>query len=171
MTTISETRWYVVQSHPHSERKAVAHLNRQGFDTYLPCYLKRRRHARRVENVIMPLFPNYLFVAFDAAIQRWRCIQSTIGVVKLVCYNDMPATVPFQIVEELKSKEDERGLIPIDRHPPFARGDRIQVKNGVFSSCLGVFQGLSGSERAAILLDLLGRKVRVVIESDDLAAA
>ena len=40
-------RWYVVQSQPNSELKAAAHLDRQGFTTYLPRYLKRRRHARR----------------------------------------------------------------------------------------------------------------------------
>ncbi|HEU4660471.1 MAG TPA: transcription termination/antitermination NusG family protein, partial [Pseudolabrys sp.] len=27
-------RWYVVQSQPNAENKAVAHLNRQGFETY-----------------------------------------------------------------------------------------------------------------------------------------
>ena len=44
-------RWYVVQSQPNAELKAAAHLNRQGFTTYLPRYMKRRRHARRVEDV------------------------------------------------------------------------------------------------------------------------
>jgi transcriptional antiterminator RfaH len=43
---MSEARWYVAQTQPNAEAKAVAHLNRQGFGTYLPRYLKRRRHAR-----------------------------------------------------------------------------------------------------------------------------
>jgi transcriptional antiterminator RfaH len=41
-------RWYVVQTHVHAETKAVLHLDRQGYATYLPRYLKRRRHARRI---------------------------------------------------------------------------------------------------------------------------
>lgn len=171
MTLQAGPGWYLVQSHPHAERKAIAHLNRQGFETYLPCYMKRRRHARRVENVIAPLFPNYLFVALDIAIDRWRSIQSTIGVVRLVCNNELPATVPYRIVEELKAQENEKGLIPLDTRPHFTRGQKVEVTNGVFSSCLGLFEGLSGSERAAILLDLLGRKVRIMIEMDNLAAA
>ncbi|MGD9769432.1 MAG: transcription termination/antitermination NusG family protein, partial [Pseudolabrys sp.] len=61
---MTETRrWYAVQSQPNAENKAVAHLARQGFETYLPRYLKRRRHARRVETVAAPLFPRYLLVA------------------------------------------------------------------------------------------------------------
>ena len=43
--------WYVVQTQPHAETKASLHLVRQGFATYLPRYLKRRRHARRVDTV------------------------------------------------------------------------------------------------------------------------
>ena len=43
------SRWYVVQTQPHAESKAVEHLARQGFGAYLPRYLKRRRHARKVE--------------------------------------------------------------------------------------------------------------------------
>ena len=84
--SLSGSRWYVVQSHPHAELRAVAHLQRQGFETYLPRYRKRRRHARRIETVEAPLFPRYLFVSIDLATQRWRAIHSTIGVSHLVCW-------------------------------------------------------------------------------------
>ena len=57
MNTLMGHRWYVVRTQPHAESKASAHLGRQGFETYLPRYLKKRRHARRVETVQAPLFP------------------------------------------------------------------------------------------------------------------
>ena len=44
--------------------------------------------------VASPLFPRYMFVAIDVAVQRWRSIQSTIGVARLVCNGDHPAEVP-----------------------------------------------------------------------------
>src|ERR1700720_2773321 len=78
------SRWYVVQTHPHAESKASAHLRRQDFTVYLPYYLKQRRHARRIEKVRAPLFPGYLFVSIDTATQRWLSIDSTFGVTKLV---------------------------------------------------------------------------------------
>lgn len=163
--------WCVVQTQVHSERKAAAHLNRQGFSTYLPAYIKRRRHARRVENVIAPLFPRYLFVAVDTAAQRWRSIQSTVGVARLVCNGDEPAAVPDHIVEELKARQNEQGFIPLDTRPRFAPGDKVCVLDGAFASCLGLFERVSDSERVSILLDLLGRKVRVMIDVDGVVAA
>ena len=169
--TASQTLWYVVQTHVHAESKAASHLARQGYSIYLPRYLKRRRHARRVEMVAAPLFPRYLFVAIDRMTQRWRSILSTVGVSQLVRHGEDPAAVPAGVVEALRGREDERGLIKLDLRPGFAPGAKIRVVDGVFSDYFGLFEGMADRERVAILLDLLGRKVRVVLDGQSVAAA
>jgi transcriptional antiterminator RfaH len=171
MTAELHLRWFVAHTHPHAETKATTHLNRQGFEIYFPRYLKRRRHARRIETVAAPLFPRYLFVAIDLNVQRWRSIYSTVGVSRLVCNGDDPTAVPDGIVEALKTRQDLNGFIKLDSRPPFRAGDRVRVLDGAFSSCLGLFEGMAERERIAILLDLLGRKVRVVLDADLIAAA
>jgi len=165
------SRWYVVQAQPHCETKATWHLNRQGFATYLPRYEKRRRHARRIETVAAPLFARYLFVAVDMASQRWRSIQSTIGVSRLVCNGENPAVVPDGVVEGLRRRENERGFVQLVSRPRFAPGERVRIVDGIFASCLGLFDGISDGERVAVLLDLLGRKVRVVFDDLSVVAA
>jgi transcriptional antiterminator RfaH len=171
MNVLGGARWYVVQTQPHAEAKAAAHLARQGFATYLPHYLKRRRHARRIETVAAPLFPRYMFVAVDMAVQRWRAIQSTIGVSHLVSHGGSPAAIAASIIDALKAREDEQGFVRIERRPQFAPGDRIRILDGVFATCLGLFEGVADRERVAILLDLLGRKVRVTLDADTVTAA
>jgi len=163
--------WYVAQTHIHAENKATQHLRRQGFDVYLPRYIKQRRHARRVETVAAPLFPRYLFVSVDAATQRWHSIRSTVGITRLVANGDRPAVLPQGIIDGLKRREDDKGFIQLERRPRFASGDKIRVLQGAFSDYLGLFEGMSGEERVAILLDLLGRKVRVVLDMDVIDAA
>jgi transcriptional antiterminator RfaH len=169
--TSEQSRWYVAQTQPNAESKAVTHLNRQGFTTYLPRYLKRRRHARRVEIVSAPLFPRYLFVEIDVAIQRWRSIYSTVGVSQLVCTGDTPTPVSDQVISLLKSREDTAGFIALEPRPQFRVGEEIRVLDGVFSECLGLYDGMSDRNRIAVLLDLLGRKVRVVVDVESVAAA
>jgi transcriptional antiterminator RfaH len=171
MTSDLNPRWYVAHTQPHAEAKAVAHLNRQGFEIYYPRYLKRRRHARKIETVAAPLFPRYLFVAVDLEAQRWRSIYSTVGVTRLVCNGDDPAAVPEAVVAALKSREDAHGFIKIESRPAFRPGEQVRVLSGAFSSCLGLFEGMAERERIAILLDLLGRKVRIVLDADLVAAA
>jgi transcriptional antiterminator RfaH len=164
-------RWYVAQTHVHAESKATFHLGRQGFEVYLPRYLKQRRHARRVDTVAAPLFPRYLFVSVDMATQRWHSIRSTFGITRLVTNGDVPAVVPQAIIEGLKRREDTNGLVQLERRPRFAPGDKIRVLNGAFCDALGLFEGIRDQERVAILLDLLGRKVRVVLDMDIIDAA
>src|SRR5919197_1504940 len=99
-------RWYVVQTHAHAEAKALGHLVRQEFTPYLPRYLKRRRHARRIETVAAPLFPRYLFVTIDMVCQRWRSIHSTIGVARLVSNGEGPIPGPGAGIGGIKAREE-----------------------------------------------------------------
>jgi transcriptional antiterminator RfaH len=168
---VTGTCWHVVQAHVHAEAKAQMHLARQGFEAYLPCYLKRRRHARRVDIVPAPLYPGYLFVAFDPLVARWRSIRSTVGVTQLLCNGDLPTTIDNTIIDGLKKREDEQGFIQLVRRPQFACGDKVRVQDGLFNDCLGLFEHMTDRERVVILLDLLGRKVRVTLSEELIAAA
>lgn len=171
MSATAGRRWYVVRTQPQAENKAVSHLGRQGFETYLPRYLKKRRHARRVETVQAALFPCYLFVAIDRHAQRWRSIGSTVGVSHLVCNGDEPAPVPDNVIAMLRGREDEQGLVCLPTHPAFSAGDRVRLLDGAFADCVGLFEGMKDIERISVLLDLLGRKVRVLLDVNSVAAA
>jgi transcriptional antiterminator RfaH len=163
--------WYVVHTRPHAETKASVHLVRQGFGIYVPRFLKQRRHARRIEKVAAPLFPGYLFVAIDPSTQRWLAIDSTAGVARLVRDGDRPAPVPDGVVAALKDREDADGFVQLIRRPRFSPGDRIRVVGGALCDYHGLYEGMNARERVAILLDLLGRKVRVVLDSEIIEAA
>jgi transcriptional antiterminator RfaH len=171
MSEIKGTRWFVVQTQVNGEAKAVENLRRQGYQTYLPRYLKRRRHARKVDFVARPLFPRYMFVAVDMATQRWRSIQSTSGVSHLVTNGDEPAAVPEGVVRALTAREDAKGFVKLDAAPAFAPGDKVRVLAGAFKDNAGLFNGMADQDRVSILLEMLGRKVRVVLDAELVTAA
>jgi transcriptional antiterminator RfaH len=166
-----QPRWYVAQTQAHAETKACANLMRQGFEVYLPRYLRRRRHARRVETVPAPLFPRYLFVAIDTSVQQWRCIHSTFGVTRLVCNGEEPAAVPQGVVDELQRRHDESGYVRLNLPPRFAPGDKVRVLEGAFAACVGMFETMTDRDRVAVLLDMLGRKVRIALDAEAISAA
>ena len=160
LSSIEETQRVAEQVNSLGRHDAVIHNAGVGY-----------REARRIETVAAPLFPRYLFVAIDLNMQRWRSICSTVGISRLVCNGDDPTPVPMGIVEALRSREDAGGFIKLDCRPRFRAGDKVRVLDGAFSSCFGLFEGTAERERIAILLDLLGRKVRVVLGADLVAAA
>lgn len=171
MRATEGARWFVVQTQVNNEAKAAQNLKQQGYEVYLPRYLKRRRHARKVDFAAKPLFPRYMFVAIDMATQRWRSIQSTFGVSRLVCNGEDPAPVPPGVVDALRQREDEKGFVRMDLRPSFAVGDKVRVLAGAFIDNAGLFHGIADHDRVSILLDMLGRKVRVLLDADMVAAA
>lgn len=158
--------WYVVHTHPNSEAKADFNLRRQGFSTYLPRYLKQRKHARKIELVARPLFPRYLFVALDLAFDQWRSIQSTLGISQIVLAGEMPTPVPGGVVDEIRAREAEDGYVKIGLSPGLKPGSKVRLLDGVFADAVGVLERISDDRRVAILLSLLGREVRMSVPSE-----
>jgi transcriptional antiterminator RfaH len=167
----ADQKWFVVQTQVNGEAKAARNLLQQGFEIYLPRYLKGRSHARKIDRIPAPLFPRYMFVQIDMATQRWRSIKSTFGVSHLLLRGDEPAFVAGDVIKLLKSEEDETGMIKMDRRARFAIGDEVHVLAGAFIHSLGLFEGFGDRNRVTILLNLLGRQVRVSLDADLVAVA
>ena len=153
-------RWFVVETQPRAEATALRNLARQGFDAYCPKIWKRRRHARRVEDVQVPFFPGYLFVLLDIARQHWRPIRSTFGVRRLVQFSDRPTPVPEGLIEMIKAREAPDGAMPAGP-PPFRHGQAVRVRDGSFAELEGLFDCAVDEHRVVLLLSLMGRPVRV----------
>jgi transcriptional antiterminator RfaH len=157
------THWYVVQTQPHSEGKADVNLRRQGFLTYLPRCLRQRRHARRSDVVAKPLFPGYLFVAFDHARDRWRSVRSTFGVASLVLAGDEPLAVPDSVLHEIRKREGDDGFVVLGLPAGVGLGSKVRLIDGIFADAQGIIDRIADNHRVAILLQLLGREVRVSV--------
>lgn len=170
MTSGASAKWFVIRSRPQQETRAVVNLERQGFIAYLPRYARVQRRGGRLVRSIRPVFPRYLFVQLGDAKRGWSLINSTFGVSALVSIAGIPVEVPRSIVEEIQDREDADGLVKLGRGRTFATGDRVRVVSGAFAESIGLFDTVVDSERVAILLDTLGRKVRVILDGDAVMA-
>ncbi len=162
-------RWYVVHTRPRAEARAVSHLANQGFEAWLPEFRKTRRHARRTETVRRPLFPRYLFVRLDLDDEPWRSVYGTVGVVSMVG-GDPPAPVADAIVETIRARRGDDGLVRIDPALGFARGRRVRIAEGALADLEGVFLDIDDRARVGVLLTLLGRPVRVRVDAGSVEA-
>src|SRR4029078_520769 len=82
-----DERWYVVHTQAQRELYASKQLVNQGFRVFVPRYWKNRRHARKGEAVLAALFPRYIFVRLDRTKDRWRSINGTFGVDRLLTHD------------------------------------------------------------------------------------
>ena len=162
-------RWYAVNTQPRQEARAEANLLRQGFDVWLPLARRPRRHARRIDSVLTPLFPGYLFVHIDVETQRWRSIAGTYGVMRLLSQGEAPVPVPDRLVDEIMKRRDETGAVVVTPAHLVA-GQAVRVVDGPLAEMEGLFQQAAGSDRAILLLRLLGGAVRATVPLAKLAA-
>lgn len=156
--------WYLVYCKPRQETVARENLTRQGFETYLPFIREiRRRQGKRVP-LIAPMFPRYLFIHLSNRTDNWAPIRSTLGVASLVRFGVAAARVPDDLIALLKSREDAQGLhvLPVDEYKP---GSRVRITQGGFAGYEGIFQAASGHDRVTVLLDVLGRKARTIVDA------
>jgi transcriptional antiterminator RfaH len=153
--------WYVVRTHPLSEAKASEHLQRQGYEPYLPKCRRWVRHARRREMVLRPLFPNDVFVSFDFEQTRWRSIFSTVGVAELICSGNLPTRVRDGVVGAIRDAE-KTGLFDYTNVASRLKpGDKVRVARGPFADVVGRFLTADSRDRVRVLLEILGRQAPV----------
>ena len=162
-------RWFVVQCQPRKEVQAGLNLANQGFRSFLPRIRKTTRHARRSRTALAPLFPRYLFVSLDLGLERWRSVNGTFGVSRLVSHGAWPAPVPNGLVEELIAITEEVGAI--DLKHALTPGERVRFLSGPFAETIGRLVALDDAGRARVLLELLGSEREISVGAETLAPA
>jgi transcriptional antiterminator RfaH len=153
-TLCGEERWFAVRTQPHREAKAEQQLTNQNYRVFLPRFLKSRRHARKFETIWAPLFPGYLFIILDLTRDRWRSVNGTFGVDRILTRAGTPEPVPHGLVEQLLSAAN-----PLD----LKEGQTVRVTAGPFADLLGRLATLDDSGRVRVLLNLLGGEVPVML--------
>ena len=166
----SGERWYVAMTAPRKERLAATQLDNQRYRSFLPLQLETRRHAHKFMTVLAPVFPRYIFVILDIERQRWRSVNGTFGVQRLITDGERPLAVAPGVVETLVQSSDQSGAL-IYRSDDLAIGDRVTLVAGPFAGSLGILQRLDGASRVQILLTLLGGPIKVTAAREMVAAA
>ncbi len=148
-------QWYVINTKPHQEEKALINLARQGYDAWLPRFTKSVCHARKVVKKKEALFPGYLFVFFDIENTYWTRIRHTYGV-KSIIGNTKPASIDSEFIKKLQENLKEGSFIASSE---YQEGDEIKIVLGPFANTIATIKKLLPKQRVEILLDLLGGNV------------
>lgn len=156
--------WYIILTRPQQEQRAADNLARQGGEVYLPMLsverIRRGKRSCRPE----PLFPGYLFLNTDSNNPLLGKVRSTFGVRGLLRFGAEPATLADSLIEDIRQRCDN----PEPPTPEFCAGDKVQFVDGPFRDYQALFQQYDGSQRAIVLLQLLGQQNRLLVDLEQL---
>ena len=161
--------WFILQFKPNSHLQAVKNLNQQGFETFLPLNDTTSRKASRFVINTKPLFPGYMFILFDKTEPKWRKINNTYGVSRLITFNSILKSIPTTFVEDLKRRCDlSDKLIPLKK---LQKGDQVKLLNGPFTNFIATVEKYETDQRIWILMDIMNQKTKILTCSNAIQAS
>ena len=156
--------WYLVQSKPRNEMRALENLVRQGYETYLPLMEVERLQRGKLLKKMEPLFPRYLFLHLEEGNDNWGPIRSTMGVAGLVRFGQAYAVVSDDVLNAVRARTQDA------KKALFTPGDSIRVVSGPLLGLEGVFDITDGEQRSFVLLEFMQKQQRVSVSTADLRA-
>lgn len=176
VTSELQRRWYVLVTQARLVFAVEKQIEHAGFRAFVPSYQcltwNPRSHRKNLE-VSRPLLGGYAFVHFDPVRDAWQRTLKFIGVDEIMGERKGDRVVPIpvpdrEIAEILVRAGSNYGVRRDGRVRAFEQGEMVRLNDGPFCGHNAVVDrmldaGLDESERMAVLLDLMGRAVRIEI--------
>jgi transcriptional antiterminator RfaH len=141
--------WYAIYTKPRHEKKVYQQLVEKSIVAFLPMTKSLRQWKDRRKWVEMPLFTGYVFI--DILLKNKLEALQTHGVVKMVSFGGVPASIPHWQIEQLKKVIAQPESLRLEQY--LKKGDTVEVIAGPLKGVRGYLREIRGEMRVAILID------------------
>ena len=160
-----EQNWYVAYTYSRHEKYLAEQCQQRGITAFLPLYAVQRHWKRRRAEVLLPLFPSYVFVRMALA-ERFKVLALP-GMVSLVSFKGAPAVVPDSQIEPL------RKAVTLGRAEPcvyLQSGKRVRVTAGPLIGLEGVVHEVKNRVHVIVSFECMNRAVLISLDATEVAA-
>jgi transcription antitermination factor NusG len=160
-----ERSWYVAYTCGRHEKYVAEQCEQRGITAFLPLYAVQRQWKRGRAEVLLPLFPSYVFIRMAFA-ERFRVLALR-GMVSLVSFKGFPAVVPDTQIEAL------RKAVTLGRVEPCAyleSGTRVRVTTGPLVGLEGIVREVKNNVRVIASFDWMNRSVSISLDATEVQA-
>ncbi len=131
-------------------------LEYKGYEPLTPTYTLRRRWSDRVKTLEEPLFPGYVFVRTQGAINGLVC--STPGVVRLLSCGGRPSPIPAPEIDAIRSLARLGQPVPA---PYCSIGRKVKIVDGPFEGIVGIIKEIRDRACLIVSVELIEQSIRV----------
>ena len=154
--------WIAVYTKSRHEQTVVNELNKKNIESYCPMFKERRQWSDRKKWVHFPLFRSYVFANIE--IMENIYVLQTIGVNKIVKFQEKISIIPDQVIDNMKNIIE--GGYNIEQEDYFIKGDEVRVVSGPLKGLDGVVLDLRGANKIIIKIEAIQQAFSVKISSN-----
>jgi transcriptional antiterminator RfaH len=156
------SKWYPVNTHPRSEKKAYEALIKKGIEAYLPLQRQLKQWSDRKKWVEEPFIKSYLFVRIKE--YELTEVLMTRGIARFIYFSGKVTPMPDRQISELKLliaspyelEVTEEALQP---------GEQIVIKAGPLKGFKGEIISYRSQKQLALRLEHLGYSIIVNVSA------
>tara|TARA_B100001146_G_C16200501_1_gene444201 strand:+ start:8279 stop:8791 length:513 start_codon:yes stop_codon:yes gene_type:complete len=153
--------WIAVYTKSRHEQIVVNELNKKNIESYCPMFKERRQWSDRKKWVHFPLFRSYVFANIE--INENIYVLQTIGVNKIVKFQEKISIIPDQVIDNIKNIIE--GGYNVEQTDYFIKGDEVRVVSGPLKGLDGVVLDLRGANKIIIKIESIQQAFSVEISS------
>ena len=153
--------WIAVYTKSRHEQIVVNELNKKNIESYCPMFKERRQWSDRKKWVHFPLFRSYVFANIE--INENIYVLQTIGVNKIVKFQEKISIIPDQVINNIKNIIE--GGYNVEQTDYFIKGDEVRVVSGPLKGLDGVVLDLRGANKIIIKIESIQQAFSVEISS------
>ena len=153
--------WIAVYTKSRHEQIVVNELNKKNIESYCPMFKERRQWSDRKKWVHFPLFRSYVFANIE--INENIYVLQTIGVNKIVKFQEKISIIPDQVIDNIKNIIE--GGYNVEQADYFIKGDEVRIVSGPLKGLDGVVLDLRGANKIIIKIESIQQAFSVEISS------
>ncbi len=152
--------WHALYTRHQCEKVVCQALSDKGFDAFLPQYRAIHPWKDRRKELLLPLFPNYVFI--QGGLDRMLNILTTPGVHSLVAWAGRPADIPQEEIDAVRRLVDSS--LRIEPHPFLKCGDWVRIKSGPLEGIQGILVRKRSAYRLVLSVEMLAQSACVEVD-------
>ena len=157
-------KWIAVYTKSRHEQIVINELSKKDIESYCPMFKERRQWSDRKKWVHFPLFRSYVFARIH--LKENIFVLQTIGVNKIVKFQNKISIIPDQVINDIKNIVD--GGYKIQQVDYFIKGDEVSVVSGPLKGVNGIIQDLKGDNRLIMKVEAIRQAFSIEISSEQL---
>jgi len=152
--------WYALYTRHQCEKVVSQALSAKGFEAFLPQYHAIHRWKDRRKELLLPLFPNYVFIR--GGLDRMLNILTTPGVHSIVAWAGRPADIPQEEIDAVRRLAESS--LRFEPHPFLKCGDWVRIKSGPLEGIQGILVRKKSAFRLVLSVQMLAQSAAVEVD-------